>query len=381
MGNKEQEAIPLPDEVQKELESVRAAASADFQAAPDTQALEAARVAHLGMKGAVTKLFDRIPSLPKEQRRLFGQQANALRAELERALEERQKGLEHEALERELKGERLDVTLPGRRQHLGRRHPVSRTMDDISAIFTRLGFEVAQGPEIEHDFFNFEALNIPPDHPARDMQDTFWVQKETLGPAPEGSQESFKVDPGTLGQPGPTEGTVVLRTHTSPVQIRTMLGRKPPVRIIAPGKVYRCDSDVTHTPMFHQVEGLLVDKGVTFAELKGTLGAFVRALFGGDTKTRFRPSYFPFTEPSAEIDISCVHCKGAGCRICKLTGWLEILGAGMVHPNVFRAVGYDPAEVSGFAFGLGVERIAMLRYGVDDLRSFFENDARFLEQF
>ena len=381
MGKKEQAASPLPEEIERELAAVRAAARAEFGAAGDAQALEQARVAHLGMKGSVTRLFDRIPTLPKEQRRGFGQQANALRAELEQALEQRKQGLEQEALARELKGERLDVTLPGRRQHLGRRHPVSRTMDDISAIFVRLGFEIAQGPEIEQEFYNFEALNIPADHPARDMQDTFWIQKETLGPVPEGSQPSFQVEPSTLGPGAAAEGTVVLRTHTSPVQIRTMLGRKPPVRIIAPGKVYRCDSDVTHTPMFHQVEGLLVDKGVTFAELKGTLDAFVHAFFGSETRTRFRPSYFPFTEPSAEVDISCVHCKGAGCRICKMTGWIEVLGAGMVHPNVFKAVGYDPGEVSGFAFGIGIERMAMLRYGVDDLRSFFENDARFLEQF
>lgn len=365
MSKHETSPTSLPAEVDQELDEISRSAIDAIAASQDASALEAARVSTLGMKGSVTKLFERIPTLDKSLRRAFGQRANALRARIEARHAARKAEIEREALERELSGPRLDVTLPGRRGALGHRHPVSRTLDDIAAIFLKLGFDIAEGPEVELDDYNFEALNIPADHPARDMQDTFWVDPASLG-----------ADPAALGGK-----TVVLRTHTSPVQIRTMLQGPPPIRIIAPGKVYRCDSDVTHTPMFHQVEGLLVDRGVTFAELKGTLDAFVRALFGAATKTRFRPSYFPFTEPSAEIDISCVHCGGKGCRICKQTGWLEILGAGMVHPNVFRAVGYDPAEVSGFAFGLGVERTAMLRYGVDDLRSFFENDARFLEQF
>ena len=365
MSKQENSPAALPDEVVQELDAIAQSATHAIDEAQDASALEAARVLTLGMKGSVTKLFERIPTLDKSLRRAFGQRANALRAQIEAHHAARKSALEREALERELSGPKIDVTLPGRRAALGHRHPVSRTLDDIAAIFLKLGFDIAEGPEVELDDYNFEALNIPADHPARDMQDTFWIAPQSLG-----------ADEAALAGK-----TAILRTHTSPVQIRTMLSQPPPVRIIAPGKVYRCDSDVTHTPMFHQVEGLLVDRGVTFAELKGTLDAFVQALFGSATRTRFRPSYFPFTEPSAEIDISCVHCGGAGCRICKQTGWLEILGAGMVHPNVFRAVNYDPGEVSGFAFGLGVERIAMLRYGVDDLRSFFENDARFLEQF
>lgn len=356
----EQAPVALPEELVKEIDAVREAAHSLLAAAKDEKAVESVRVAYLGMKGTVTKLFERMPKIAPELRRGFGQAANAAKGALEKAIEERGSALKQAALEKELSGERLDVTQPGRRTHLGRRHPVSRTMDDLCAIFARLGFEVASGPEIELDKFNFEALNIPQDHPARDMQDTFYVDEATLGR---------------------TGGGVLLRTHTSPVQVHTMLQRKPPVRIIVPGKVYRCDSDVTHTPMFHQIEGLLVDKGVTFAELKGTLDAFAKALFGSDVKTRFRPSYFPFTEPSAEVDVSCVLCKGKGCRICKQTGWLEVLGSGMVHPNVFKAVGYDPEVYSGFAFGMGVERLTLLRYGLDDLRTFFENDARFLEQF
>ena len=361
---KREQAPPavLPEELAREIGEARGTALADLGAAKDAEGLEKARVAHLGMKGTLSRLLERIPTLPPEQRRGFGQGANALKAELERSFSERLGSLQRAAMDRELAGERMDVTLPGRRGHLGRRHPVSRTMEDISAIFARLGFEVEDGPEIELDYFNFEALNIPSDHPARDMHDTFYV------------------DPATLG-PGAPAGGVLLRTHTSPMQVRLMQSKKPPVRVIVPGKVYRCDSDLTHTPMFHQVEGLLVDKAVTFAELKGTLNAFVQAFFGAETKTRFRASYFPFTEPSAEVDISCVLCSGRGCRVCKATGWLEVLGSGMVHPNVFKAVGYDPDEVSGFAFGMGVERLALLRYGMDDLRTFYENDARFLEQF
>ena len=356
----------LPEDIERELEELSAKAAASMEAAIDAAQLESARISTLGMKGIVTRVFERIPTLDKTLRRSFGQKANELRAKVEAMHEARKKALERLALEKELNGPRLDVTLAGRRSALGHRHPVSRTLDDMAAIFQKLGFDIAEGPEVELDAYNFEALNIPEDHPARDMQDTFWIDPKSLG-AKDASDLAGKIP--------------VLRTHTSPVQIRTMLTHEPPIRIVAPGKVYRCDSDVTHTPMFHQMEGLLVDQGVTFAELKGTLDAFVQALFGTSTKTRFRPSYFPFTEPSAEIDISCVHCGGKGCRICKQTGWLEILGAGMVHRNVFRAVGYDPDKVSGFAFGLGIERIAMLRYGVDDLRSFFENDARFLEQF
>lgn len=366
MSKQEAKPVVLPEEIERELNELSQKAAKAMESACDAIQLEAARVSTLGMKGIVTKLFEKIPTLDKGLRKSFGQRANELRNRVEAMHEERRRQLERLALEKELSGPRIDVSLPGRRSALGHRHPVSRTLDDMAAIFKKLGFDVAEGPEIELDAYNFEALNIPADHPARDMQDTFWVDPASLG-AKDEKDLAGKI--------------AVLRTHTSPVQVRTMLTHEPPIRIVAPGKVYRCDSDVTHTPMFHQMEGLLVDRNVTFAELKGTLDAFVQALFGSATRTRFRPSYFPFTEPSAEIDISCVHCGGKGCRICKQTGWLEILGAGMVHRNVFKAVGYDPDQVSGFAFGLGIERIAMLRYGVDDLRSFFENDARFLEQF
>ena len=246
----------------------------------------------------------------------------------------------------------IDVTLPGRPVHIGSLHPITRVTREICEIFIRLGFDIVEGPEVESDWYNFEALNIPPNHPARDMQDTFYV----------------------------SEG-IVLRTHTSPVQIRTMEKQQPPVRVIAPGKVYRCDSDLTHTPMFHQVEGLLVDREISFGDLKGVLTTFVHQMFDQRIRLRFRPSFFPFTEPSAEVDIQCVMCRGSGCRICSQSGWLEILGSGMVHPALYENVGYDPSEFTGFAFGMGVERIAMLKYGIDDIRKFFENDIRFLRQF
>jgi phenylalanyl-tRNA synthetase alpha chain len=352
------EPTTLPEELVREVDEARQKALADVVAAQDEKALEQARVAHLGLKGAVTRLFERIPKIPPEQRRGFGQKANSAKGEIEKALAEQAASLKQKNLERELSGERLDVTLPGRRGQLGRRHLVSRTADEVSDIFGHLGFDIATGPEIEIDYFNFEALNMPPNHPARDMQATFYV------------------DPKSMGRTG-----VLLRTQTSPVQIHTMLAQRPPVRIIAPGRCYRCDYDVTHTPMFHQIEGLLVDRGVSFAMLKGTLDAFAKAFFGSNVRTRFRPSFFPFTEPSAEVDVSCMLCNGKGCRVCKMTGWLEVLGSGMVHPNVFKAVGYDPNEITGFAFGMGVERLAFLRYGLDDLRALFENDARFLEQF
>jgi phenylalanyl-tRNA synthetase alpha chain len=299
--------------------------------------------------------------LPGPERKAFGELVNASRRRLEETLETAKVQAADAALKAEIEGARVDVTLPGRYRPRGRRHPVSQTLEDIVRTFGRLGFEVASGPEVELDYYNFEALNIPPDHPARDMQDTFYLDGTWLKRAP--------------------DVPVLLRTHTSPVQVRTMLAQRPPVRIVVPGKVYRVDSDVTHTPMFHQVEGLLVDGLVSMAELKGTLAAFSTALFGPGTRTRFRASFFPFTEPSAEMDISCLVCGGQGCRVCKNSGWLEILGCGMVHPNVFTSVGYDPGELMGFAFGMGVERIAMLRHRIDDLRVMFENDVRFLEQF
>ncbi len=321
--------------------------------------VEDQRVKYLGKKGEFSSVMGGVGKLPADERKAAGEIANRIKAELEGLLTRAASKVEELKLEKELKGARLDVTLPGRGRPPGKRHPVSQTLEDIVSTFGRLGFAVATGPEIEFDWYNFEALNVPADHPARDMQDTFYVDGHWLAGA----------------------GPLLLRTHTSPVQIRTMLQQPPPVRAVMPGRVYRKDSDVTHTPMFHQVEGLFVDQHVTFAELKGTLDTFAKAFFGSAVQTRFRPSFFPFTEPSAEVDVSCVMCAGKGCRICKNTGWLEVLGAGMVHPNVFASAGYDPAKVTGFAFGMGVERLAMLRYRIDDLRTMFENDYRFLSQF
>jgi phenylalanyl-tRNA synthetase alpha chain len=346
--------------MQDRLKALAEAAQRDIAQARDSAQVEALRVRFLGKKGELSAVLGGMGKLAPDERRALGETANSVKAHLETLLGEAATRAEEAALEAELKGPKLDVTLPGRGQRLGRRHPVSQTLDDIVAVFARLGFAVETGPEVEFDWYNFEALNVAADHPARDMQDTFYVDGSWL---PKDA------------------GSVLLRTHTSPVQIRTMLAQKPPVRAVMPGRVYRKDSDTTHTPMFHQVEGLFVDTRVTFAELKGTLGAFATAFFGAHTKTRFRPSFFPFTEPSAEVDVSCVFCKGAGCRICKQTGWLEVLGSGMVHPNVFQHAGYEPNAVTGFAFGMGVERLAMLRYGIDDLRTMFENDSRFLAQF
>lgn len=345
------------------LQALAEAARQEIAQAADLPAVEALRVRYLGKKGELSGVLGGMGKLPPDERRALGEVANTVKAELEKLLSDAIQRAEDAALEARLQGPGLDVTLPGRTVAPGSRHPVSRTMEDIVRTFSRLGFDVASGPEIELDYFNFEALNLPKDHPARDMQDTFYVEESSLGHAKK------------------ADSSVLLRTHTSPVQVRYMLQRKPPIRAVMPGRVYRRDSDITHTPMFHQVEGLLVDKDVTFAELKGSLDAFVKAFFGSDTRTRFRPSFFPFTEPSAEVDISCTSCGGKGCRVCKQTGWLEVLGSGMVHPNVFTSAGYDPGEVTGYAFGMGVERIAMLRYRIDDLRMMFENDARFLEQF
>ncbi len=331
----------------KDLET---AALHEIKAAHRPEDLEALRVKYLGRKGALTGVLRSLGQLDPETRRQVGQEANRAKEALEAALDKAQRALK--AAARAAAPAVVDVTLPGRRRPRGRLHPLNRIMDEVCDIFLHLGFEAVEGPEVELDWYNFEALNLPPDHPARDMQDTFYFNDKVL-----------------------------LRTHTSPMQIRTMEQRQPPVRIIAPGKVYRRDSDITHSPMFHQVEGLLVDRGVTFADLKGVLTAFVHQMFGPEVGVRFRPSYFPFTEPSAEVDIECVICGGHGCRVCKATGWLEVLGSGMVHPAVFEAVGYDPETYTGFAFGLGIERIAMLKYGIDDIRLFFDNDLRFLRQF
>ncbi len=321
--------------------------------ANDLRALDQVRVTYLGKKGQISLLLRGLGKLPKEERPKAGALINEGRNKVQAAIEASKQQLADAALAEKLAADKLDVTLPGRRRETGGLHPVTRTRRRIEDFFSRLGYDVAEGPEIEDDYHNFEALNIPPHHPARAMHDTFYF-----------------------------DDGCVLRTHTSPVQVRVMEASKPPFRIIAPGRVYRCDSDVTHTPMFHQVEGLLVDKNITFADLRGTVSTFLQHFFEvDDLAVRFRPSYFPFTEPSAEVDIGCVMCHGDGCRVCGHSGWLEIMGCGMVHPNVLKQGGIDSKEYSGFAFGMGVERLAMLRYGVNDLRLFFGNDARFLKQF
>jgi phenylalanyl-tRNA synthetase alpha chain len=325
----------------------------EIERAATRRDLDEVRVKYLGKRGTLTQLLRALPSLPAAERPVVGREANEAKAGIESALEARQTVLETLERQARLAADRPDLTLPGRRIPAGALHPLTQVHDEIVDVFTSMGFVVAEGPEVELDYYNFEALNIPKDHPARDMQDTFYVG-----------------------------GEVLLRTHTSPVQIRTMERQKPPVRIICPGRVYRRDTfDMTHSPVFHQVEGLAVDRGISMGDLKGTLELFARELFGPDSRIRFRPSFFPFTEPSAEVDVLCFLCKGGGCRICKASGWLEILGSGMVHPRILANMGYDTEEVTGWAFGMGIERIAMLRYGIDDLRLFFENDLRFLSQF
>jgi phenylalanyl-tRNA synthetase alpha chain len=334
------------------VEAVAAEARAAIGAAASSAELEAIRIRYLGRSGEVTQILKSLGTLPPDERPQVGAAANEAKRELEELLERRLDVARDAERRRQREREHPDLTLPGRRPPRGGLHPLTRVRDEIVTIFTGLGFSVAEGPEIETDAYNFEALNIPRDHPARDMQDTFYLSPETL-----------------------------LRTHTSPVQIRAMRAQKPPVRIICPGVVYRRDADITHSPMFHQVEGLAVDRDVTMADLKGTLDLFAREMFGPRSKIRFRPSFFPFTEPSAEVDVVCFLCAGAGCRVCTQSGWLEILGSGMVHPRVLKNVGYDPEAVTGWAFGMGIERIAMLKYGVDDIRLFFDNDLRFLNQF
>jgi phenylalanyl-tRNA synthetase alpha chain len=321
-------------------------------ATSDERTLEQLRVDFLGKKGQLTELLKALGKLPAEQRPAAGEFINEAKRMIQLAIDTRREVLVEQSLLQQLASETIDVSLPGRRQSTGGLHPVSATIDRIRQLFESVGYSVAEGPEIEDDYHNFEALNIPGHHPARAMHDTFYINPST-----------------------------VLRTHTSPVQVRVMEQGKPPFRMICPGRVYRCDSDITHTPMFHQVEGLLIDENVTFADLKGTLADFLQNFFEADVEVRFRPSYFPFTEPSAEVDMSCVMCAGKGCRVCKQTGWLEVLGCGMVHPSVLESSGIDSTKFRGFAFGMGVERLAMLRYGVNDLRLFFENDLRFLRQF
>lgn len=335
-----------------ELEAVQKETLASLAQASTEQEVSEIRVRVLGKKGSLTQLLKGLGALPEGDRREIGGRANQIKEDLESKIEEALFRIQEEERKKALESEKIDITLPGRRIPLGRRHPLAQTLDEIIDIFSRLGFEVVEGPEVELDYYNFEALNIPKDHPAREMQATFFISDE-----------------------------VVLRTHTSPMEVRTMEKQPPPVRIISPGPCYRRDSDPTHSPMFHQVEGLLVDKGIRFSDLKGVLTAFVHQMFGKRTKLRFRPSFFPFTEPSAEVDIECVMCEGKGCPVCSNTGWLEILGSGMTDPAVFKFVNYDPEEVTGFAFGMGVERIAMLKYGISDIRLFFTNDLRFLRQF
>lgn len=340
--------------MEEKLLAIKEAALAELGQAANPEALKELRVKYLGKKSPMTEILRGMGKLPPEERPKIGQIVNQIKAELTQALNAKGAQLDQAALAAKLAQERVDITLPGRAPLRGHLHPLTLTLREIKKIFMRMGFEVMEGPEIENDYYNFEALNLPKDHPARDMQDTFYITEEYL-----------------------------LRTQTSPIQARTMQAREPntPIRMIAPGTVYRCDYDATHSPMFHQVEGLVIDENISLADLKGTLELFLREMFGSSVKVRLRPSFFPFTEPSAEVDMSCVICGGKGCRVCKNSGWLEILGSGMVHPNVLTMSGYDPSKMTGFAFGMGVERIAMLKYGIDDLRLFFENDLRFLKQF
>nr|WP_320050764.1 phenylalanine--tRNA ligase subunit alpha [uncultured Desulfuromonas sp.] len=338
--------------MKEKLEALLTAAKQALADAADETALQDVRVRFLGKKGELTAIMKGMGALSAEERPVVGAVANRVKDDISDVFEQRLAVVRQQAIADKLANEKIDVTLPGRRALSGSKHPVTLVTEELIEIFSSLGFCVAEGPEVEQDFYNFEALNIPKDHPARDMQDTFYINDD-----------------------------VVLRTHTSPVQIRSMLKQAPPVRVIAPGTVYRRDSDITHSPMFHQIEGFMVDENITFGDLKGILTTFIQECFGKSVGVRFRPSFFPFTEPSAEVDIQCVICGGKGCRVCKNSGWLEILGSGMIDPEVFKSVNYDSERYSGFAFGMGLERIAMLKYGVNDLRLFFENDVRFLRQF
>lgn len=332
----------------KSIEDIKDEALKAINSAENRQAVEAVSTRYIGRKGVITQFLRNISNLPKEDRPAAGKRANQVKELLQKAITDALSTIDT----REARDIEIDVSLPGRSVQQGYLHPVTQVTYQICDIFRRLGYDIAEGPEVETDYYNFEALNFPKDHPARDMQDTFFVSD-----------------------------TVVLRTHTSPLQIRTMEKYRPPLRIVMPGKVFRCDSDLTHTPMFNQVEGLMVDEHISLGDLKGILTVFVHEMFDEQTSLRFRPSFFPFTEPSAEVDILCVICRGEGCRVCSHSGWLEILGSGMVHPALFENVGYEADRYTGFAFGMGVERIAMLKYGIDDIRKFFENDMRFLGQF
>lgn len=339
--------------MREQLSTIRNNAKTELSSVTTQQELDAIRVKYLGKKGELTAILKQMGKLTPEERPVMGQLANEIRTEIEQMIEE--KGADIKSLEtaEKLKSEKLDVTLPGKRHVMGHKHPLSVVLEEINEIFIGMGFEIVDGPEVEYDYYNFEALNIPKNHPARDAQDTFYITEN-----------------------------IVLRSQTSPVQVRVMEKQKPPIRIISPGRVYRSDAvDATHSPLFHQIEGLVVDKGITFADLKGTLETFIRRLYGEDSVVRFRPHHFPFTEPSAEVDVQCFSCKGKGCRLCKNEGWIEILGCGMVHPKVLKNCGIDPEEYTGFALGLGLERVAMRRYNIDDMRNFYDNDVRFLAQF
>ncbi len=339
--------------MKEQLERIRALASAAIEQAANEQALEEARIRFLGKKGELTAILRGMGAIPAEDRPKIGALVNTIRSHIEELLATRLEQLKAQSMDRKLREETVDVTMPAPEKRVGRLHPITKTRNRIVEIFTGMGFEIAEGPEVESTYYNFDALNAPADHPSRDETDTFYFSDQVL-----------------------------LRTQTSPVQIRSMVGKKPPIRMISPGRVYRNDvADATHSPMFHQCEGLVVDRGITMGDLKGTLDTFAKAMFGKKTRIRFRPHNFPFTEPSAEVDVSCFVCGGKGCRLCKGEGWIEILGAGMVHPDVLRAGGMDPDECSGFAFGMGIERVAMTLYGIDDLRLMCENDARFLKQF
>ena len=336
-----------------DLQNIKEQAAEALSKAADSKTLEALRVKYLGKKGELTAILKQMGKLSAEERPKVGQLANEVRAGIEQMIEERSAAIKQAVLDARLQAERVDVTLPGKAAPIGKAHPLTKVLDEVKEIFLGMGFSISEGPEVETDYYNFEALNIPKNHPARDTQDTFYISDNVL-----------------------------LRTQTSPVQVRTMEKQKPPIRVISPGRVYRSDAvDATHSPLFHQIEGLVVDKGVTMADLKGTLELFVKRLYGDESVVRFRPHHFPFTEPSAELDVQCFACHGEGCRLCKGEGWIEVLGCGMVHPKVLSICGIDPEVYSGFAFGIGLERIVMRRYNIDDLRLFYENDLRFLDQF
>ena len=335
-----------------DLHSLRKTFLDEIAAVTDLAGLQQIKSMYTGKKGLLTEKLKALSAISPEERRDYGKLVNEIKDFIELTVKEKELAFRTIEKEARLQTEKIDITLPGKPFLCGRKHPINQILSEIKDIFVSMGFAIEDGPEVELDYYNFEALNLPKDHPARDMQDTFYVSDD-----------------------------VVLRTHTSPVQVRVMEKKKPPLKIIAPGKVYRCDSDVSHTAMFHQVEGLMVDKGISFSDLKGVLELFIHSFFGKDTPVRFRPSYFPFTEPSAEVDIGCIFCSGNGCRICKTTGWIEVMGCGMVNPRVFEMSGYQPDEYTGFAFGMGIERMTMLKYSIDDIRLFYENDLRFLKQF